>query len=536
MTIFGRLYALLTVGIAVTTLPPYANAELRNPYVVETNVPQYFGDSQIVDGHYGLENYSATYVGGYLHIYFTTTHDHCCFAAYPPKLLVNQGDPRNGIAAIYQGLRPNINGWDPENAPTDWYSVDIQFSATGYTATVRTRGGSVWHEQTAAIAGMGNPTWIALYNDYPFSGCSADGLGCQHSMAFLPMPAVDSDGDGIPDEEDNCPTIPNPDQADSDGDGIGDACDKGLVKKLNKVVGAAGDIVNIMGKNFGTIPGSVHFGSTEATVKSWSNTTISVEVPLRSDNRTIALGFPIDGVSPDTAPINSVFDHFMSIFYSSGKRETRDLEEAKIVTAFSGETGREENGGGCDGSAPGYKKNLQGDPFTLGGMATYQGSPCGPQFLQYDGHTGYDYNYGRGTPILTAAPGVIKIPQAGEDNVYSHPEKFNAVVVVHDNGFETWYLHARTLLKSDGDVVEEGGQIAEVGCTGLKKCNEKKGTGPYHLHLEVRRTEIVPLVVTTASGISSGKIFTYSTPVDPYGWAGTDPDPYSKAINVPLWK
>ena len=36
----------------------------------------------------------------------------------------------------------------------------------------------------------------------------------------------DTDGDGIPDPVDNCPDIPNADQADGDGDGKGDACEK----------------------------------------------------------------------------------------------------------------------------------------------------------------------------------------------------------------------------------------------------------------------------------------------------------------------
>jgi YVTN family beta-propeller protein len=34
----------------------------------------------------------------------------------------------------------------------------------------------------------------------------------------------DSDGDGVPDSSDNCPSISNPDQADNNGDGVGDAC------------------------------------------------------------------------------------------------------------------------------------------------------------------------------------------------------------------------------------------------------------------------------------------------------------------------
>jgi hypothetical protein len=39
----------------------------------------------------------------------------------------------------------------------------------------------------------------------------------------------DSDGDGIPDAEDNCPEVSNADQSDLDGDGFGDVCDNCLL-------------------------------------------------------------------------------------------------------------------------------------------------------------------------------------------------------------------------------------------------------------------------------------------------------------------
>jgi len=44
-------------------------------------------------------------------------------------------------------------------------------------------------------------------------------------LKSLGPPPVDSDDDGIIDGEDNCPDVPNPDQADCNCNGLGDACD-----------------------------------------------------------------------------------------------------------------------------------------------------------------------------------------------------------------------------------------------------------------------------------------------------------------------
>ncbi len=46
---------------------------------------------------------------------------------------------------------------------------------------------------------------------------------CTYPDICTPLPG--GDNDGIPDDSDNCPTVPNPDQADRFGSDLGDACE-----------------------------------------------------------------------------------------------------------------------------------------------------------------------------------------------------------------------------------------------------------------------------------------------------------------------
>jgi hypothetical protein len=74
---------------------------------------------------------------------------------------------------------------------------------------------------------IGSETFAAPPSPDPYVYCASI-AGSQAEQG--PHSALeDSDGDGVPNGEDNCPTVANPDQTDSSGNGIGDACDEEAV-------------------------------------------------------------------------------------------------------------------------------------------------------------------------------------------------------------------------------------------------------------------------------------------------------------------
>ena len=86
-------------------------------------------------------------------------------------------------------------------------------------------------------------------------------------------------------------------------------------------------------------------------------------------------------------------------------------------------------------------------------------------------HAGVDIANGVGTPIRAAKAGTVIL--AGWNGGYG-----NCIVIDHGGGFSTLYGHMSRLRASEGQTVEQGQLIGDMGSTG-------NSTGP-HLHFETR--------------------------------------------------
>jgi len=89
----------------------------------------------------------------------------------------------------------------------------------------------------------------------------------------------------------------------------------------------------------------------------------------------------------------------------------------------------------------------------------------------YPGHTGIDFPMGQGTPVNTTMAG--KVVWAGANGGWGN------LVVVENNGIQTYYAHLSAIHVTQGEVISDGEKIGLVGSTG-------NSTGP-HLHYGVKQ-------------------------------------------------
>lgn len=114
-------------------------------------------------------------------------------------------------------------------------------------------------------------------------------------------------------------------------------------------------------------------------------------------------------------------------------------------------------------------------PTMMPVAAPYNSSSFGRRIDPFTGelamHEGIDFLAEPGSPVVAAAAGVVVF--AG-----FHPQYGYMVDIDHGNDLVTRYAHNAKLFAKEGDVVQRGRKLAEVGSTG-------RSTGP-HLHFEVR--------------------------------------------------
>jgi thrombospondin type 3 repeat protein len=105
---------------------------------------------------------------------------------------------------------------------------DLTWTSSGGTSATlsQTESGTTTTLVTDAIATTAQhvaPTSATLYT----LDVHGDGGVCSRGVVLVPLPSggTDTDGDGIVDSVDNCPTLANHDLTDTDGDGLGNPCD-----------------------------------------------------------------------------------------------------------------------------------------------------------------------------------------------------------------------------------------------------------------------------------------------------------------------
>jgi hypothetical protein len=220
------------------------------------------------------------------------------------------------------------------------------------------------------------------------------------------------------------------------------------------------------------------------------------------------LAFPLEKTFPCasgscntvcTAAVSAVIDHSGTPIdpeYAGACWYARDGR----VEAYDGEIG--DAFASCNRKQTGYS-NEEGSLFTINGH--YVGvrgcrpeppAPAAPgAYLNFDGHSGYDFPTPPSTPILAAESGSLyeaHLDPINDCRGRTDPwSTFHAFYIDHGNGYSTWYLYAEDLsedVKAEVEAngfaaVAKGQTIAYAGSFG-RNCRNCT-----HLHFEVRHHE-----------------------------------------------
>lgn len=131
----------------------------------------------------------------------------------PDGVLLLSPSPTGALidAISWEGIVPNTGSYGSRfNPPNISYNVGRD---TGFTL------GESFRKTTSALARASSAaewTLTGAGNRTPGALNPGQSLSC--------IQFVDTDGDGVADASDNCPTVANAGQQDTDGDGVGDAC------------------------------------------------------------------------------------------------------------------------------------------------------------------------------------------------------------------------------------------------------------------------------------------------------------------------
>ncbi|MFN7953367.1 MAG: MopE-related protein [bacterium] len=164
-------------------------------------------------------------------------------------------------------------------------------------------------------------------------------------VAGFRVAGLDTDGDGIEDIADNCPTTPNSDQLDTDGDGIGNACDLDIdqVQKINPPENQSGDALgwSVAVRGDRAVAGAwldddLGTDSGSAYLFSWNGSAWTQEAKVHASDGVANQHFGYRGeVSGDAAVIGVGAGNKAYVFRRSS---AGTWSQEAIITGISGDT------------------------------------------------------------------------------------------------------------------------------------------------------------------------------------------------------